>query len=162
MAFSNLRASSSVKPVYLLPDLVQYDAMYSEQFLNFAIPDQGLILINLNVASIYLYKYRFFPTSHKLIGQLEDDVWDKNPKFTYEEMQIGVKNELIKMIGELKTQREKPFKINNGDWVTTSKEYAKMHGESNLNNNYRILTKVVKASQLYTDGNSIFEWGYVA
>ena len=60
MAFSNLRASSSVKPVYLLPDLVQYDAMYSEQFLNFAIPDQGLILINLNVASIYLYKYRFY------------------------------------------------------------------------------------------------------
>lgn len=53
------------------------------------------------------------------------------------------------------------FKINNGDWVTTSKLYAKQHGESNLYNNYKILTKTVKVSQLYTDGNSIFEWGYV-
>lgn len=109
----------------------------------------------------YKYQYNFFPMGHKLIGQLEDNVWNENPTFTYDEMQKGVINELIKMIGELKTQRDKPFKINNGDWVTTSKEYAKMHGESNLNNNYKILTKVVKASQLYTDGNSIFEWGYV-
>ena len=109
----------------------------------------------------YKYQYSFFPMGHKLIGQLEDNVWNENPTFTYDEMQMGVKNELIKMINVLKGQRDKPFKINNGDWVTTSIEYAKMHGKSNLNNNYKILTKVVKTSQLYTDGNSIFEWGYV-
>ena len=32
---------------------------------------------------------------------------------------------------------------------------------SNLNNSFKIVRKTVKASQLYTDGNSIFEWGYV-
>ena len=61
---------------------------------------------------------------------------------------------------ELRKQKENPIKINNGDWVTTSRLYAKQHGESNLNNSYKIITKTVKASELYTDGNSIFEWGY--
>lgn len=50
--------------------------------------------------------------------------------------------------------------INDGDWVTTSKLYAKHHGESNLNNKYKIISKTVKAKELFTDGNSIFEWGY--
>lgn len=52
-------------------------------------------------------------------------------------------------------------KINNGDWVTINPAYAKEHGESNIGRNkYRILTKTVKAKQLFTDGNDINEWGY--
>lgn len=50
--------------------------------------------------------------------------------------------------------------INSGDWVTISKSYAKDHGEHALNGKYRILSKKVKASQIFTDGNSIHEWGY--
>jgi hypothetical protein len=50
--------------------------------------------------------------------------------------------------------------INPGDWVTISKEYAKEHGESTLDGKYTILHKIVNAGQLYTDGNSIHEWGY--
>lgn len=52
------------------------------------------------------------------------------------------------------------MKIHPGDWVTTTREYAVRHGQSVLNGKYRILTKLVKASQLYSDGNSIHEWGY--
>ncbi len=50
--------------------------------------------------------------------------------------------------------------INPSDWVTTSKGYAKQHGESALDGNYKILEKKVKAKDLWTDGNSIHEWGY--
>ena len=35
-----------------------------------------------------------------------------------------------------------------------------MHGESNLNGFYKILTKTVSAKDLFTDGNSTNEWGY--
>lgn len=50
--------------------------------------------------------------------------------------------------------------INDGDWVTLTEEYAHEHGNNALRGNYKILTKVVKAADLYTDGNSIQEWGY--
>ena len=54
----------------------------------------------------------------------------------------------------------KGTKINKGDWVTISKEYAKDHGISNLNGKYKIISKSVAARDLFTDGNSIVEWGY--
>ncbi len=50
--------------------------------------------------------------------------------------------------------------INSGDWVTINRRYAIQHGESNLNGQYTIITKTVPAKHLYTDGNSIHEWGY--
>jgi len=51
-------------------------------------------------------------------------------------------------------------KINPGDWVTTVRSYAKEHGESNLNNDFKIIKKTVYARDLYTEGNSLEEWGY--
>lgn len=54
---------------------------------------------------------------------------------------------------------EKP-KLNKGDWVSVSKAYAQDHGRRYLKNKYRLLSKTVKAKDLYTDGNSIHEWGY--
>lgn len=50
--------------------------------------------------------------------------------------------------------------INPGDWVTTVKSYAKDHGESALRGNYNIISKNVRAKDIYTNGDSIFEWGY--
>ena len=50
--------------------------------------------------------------------------------------------------------------ISAGDWVTPTKEYAIQHGESNLQGQYRIISKKVPAKHLWTDGNSIHEWGY--
>lgn len=51
-------------------------------------------------------------------------------------------------------------KINPGDWVTINKNYAKEHGESYFDGKYDILTKKVKASDIFTNGDSIHEWGY--
>ena len=108
----------------------------------------------------YKFKFNFFPMENNMIDKLEKEVYDNNPSFTYDEMKNAVLDKLNHKIDELKKQKETSIKINNGDWVTTSRMYAKEHGESHLNNNYKIVTKTVKASQLYTDGNSIFEWGY--
>jgi hypothetical protein len=50
--------------------------------------------------------------------------------------------------------------INAGDWVTLSKDYAKTHGESALMGNYKIISKKVKAKDLWTNADSIHEFGY--
>jgi len=49
--------------------------------------------------------------------------------------------------------------INSGDWVSTSKAYAKQHGESTLNGEYNIVSKKVKANTLSTEGYP-YEYGY--
>jgi hypothetical protein len=43
--------------------------------------------------------------------------------------------------------------INPGDWVSTSKAYAKGHGESALGGDYRILEQKAKAGELYMAGD---------
>ena len=50
--------------------------------------------------------------------------------------------------------------INAGDWVTLTKDYAKQHGESVLNGKYKIISKKVKAKDLWTNADSIQEFGY--
>jgi hypothetical protein len=49
--------------------------------------------------------------------------------------------------------------INSSDWVTTSKTYAKNHGENTLDGDYEIITKKVKASTLSSEGYP-YEFGY--
>lgn len=49
--------------------------------------------------------------------------------------------------------------INEGDWVTLSKDYAKNHGESVLGD-YKIIEQKVKAKELWTNADSIHEFGY--
>ena len=50
--------------------------------------------------------------------------------------------------------------INAGDWVTLTKEYAIDHGEGPLRGDFKIIKKKVKASDIYTNADSIHEWGY--
>jgi hypothetical protein len=54
----------------------------------------------------------------------------------------------------------KATKINNRDWVTPSLSYARIHLNGPLNGEGRILKKTVKAKDLYSEGNSINEFGY--
>lgn len=49
--------------------------------------------------------------------------------------------------------------INKGDWVSLSKDYAKNHGEAVLGD-YKILSQKVKAKNLWTNADSIHEFGY--
>lgn len=52
------------------------------------------------------------------------------------------------------------LKINAGDWVTPSLQYAKEHGMGALNNDYKIIKKTVPAGHIFTAGDSIQEFGY--
>lgn len=51
-------------------------------------------------------------------------------------------------------------RINPGDWVTIVRKYAVEHGQGNLGNKFKVLSKSVNASALWTDGDSLLEWGY--
>lgn len=50
--------------------------------------------------------------------------------------------------------------INAGDWVGITRQYAEDHGESRFDGEYKIISKMVKASDIFTNGDSIQEWGY--
>jgi hypothetical protein len=50
--------------------------------------------------------------------------------------------------------------INPGDWVTPSRLYAVEHGEGPMRGEYRIIEMRVRAGDLHTDGNYIYEFGY--
>ena len=50
--------------------------------------------------------------------------------------------------------------IRAGDWVTPSREYAQQHNDSQFNGEGRVLTTTARAGDLWTDGNSINEFGW--
>lgn len=78
-----------------------------------------------------------------------------NPSEYYE----LISNELEQLRG--KTGKDR-FSINPGDWVTPFRSYAVEHGESSLGGSgkYEIVKRRVRASDLYTAGDSLAEWGY--
>ena len=49
--------------------------------------------------------------------------------------------------------------INRGDWITLTKEYASEHGKRILKD-FTLLSKVVKAKQVWSNADSIYEFGY--
>ena len=50
--------------------------------------------------------------------------------------------------------------INAGDWVTINRDYAQMHLDGPLGGEGHILSQTVLAGSLFTQGDSIHEWGY--
>jgi hypothetical protein len=50
--------------------------------------------------------------------------------------------------------------INPGDWVSITKEYAITHKNNSGEPDWKIISKKVKASHVYTSGDSWDEWGY--
>ena len=54
----------------------------------------------------------------------------------------------------------KEGKLRNGDWVTPSRKYADMHGNSRLDGKYRIIEGEVPANQLWWDANDANEFGF--
>lgn len=51
-------------------------------------------------------------------------------------------------------------KINPGDWVTPNKKYAQDHGDGPLGGDFHLIEAEVKAGDIFTDANSIHEFGY--
>lgn len=51
-------------------------------------------------------------------------------------------------------------RINRGDWVTPCRAYAEDHGEAWLRDGYEIISATARAADLFTEANSLHEWGY--
>jgi proteasome lid subunit RPN8/RPN11 len=113
---------------------------------------------------------------HDLTEMYPDDIYGPNGARYYGHggFPIGEKGIDQETINILNTVRGKPDKIvtiyravpkdikeiNPGDWVTVNKKYAKFHGKNWLDNNFTVLSKKVPAREIYTDGNSIHEFGW--
>jgi hypothetical protein len=105
----------------------------------------------------YYNQFGFFPTGNEFIWDMKEKHGNKTGH-EHREMMKDIYDDLIQQENELRSQKKPEIKINIGDWVTPSLGYAKDHGITTLGK-YRIITKTVIASQLYTDGD-IHEWGY--
>lgn len=105
----------------------------------------------------YYNHWGFFPRKNDIVYALEDKYETIDD---YDERRKAVLNHIYGEIENIKKSKSTPIKINDGDWVTINRNYAKSHGKHNLNNKFKIITKTVRAKDLYTDGNSIHEWGY--
>lgn len=67
--------------------------------------------------------------------------------------------------GKVTIYRAVPPKVKDirpGDWVAVSQTYAKDHAHNleGPGKHGKVIKLIVKASDLYTDGNSFNEWGY--
>jgi len=47
-----------------------------------------------------------------------------------------------------------------GDWVTPSTTYAAIHGEGPMRGDYKIIAREVRAGDLVSEGNSLYEFGW--
>jgi len=50
--------------------------------------------------------------------------------------------------------------INPGDWVSPSRDYAVIHGEGPMRGDYQIISRKVRAGDLFTEANSLYEFGW--
>lgn len=91
-------------------------------------------------------------------GKIPPDViTNKNPYQYFDELC----QELIKLQDQPVKEITDKLKINPGDWVTIDRKYAVDHGNNVFGlKNYKILSKTVPASAVFTNGDSILEWGY--
>jgi hypothetical protein len=113
---------------------------------------------------------RYGATLDDLTKILPDDVYSAQGKQLYgigdkaidSEWRIAALKTRNKPDAEVEVYRAVPKgvkDINDGDWVSTSKAYAKQHGENTLNGKYDIVSKKVKAKTLSTEGYP-YEYGY--
>lgn len=86
--------------------------------------------------------------------------WD-SPNMKISSAYYTILGDEIKKLQTMPQETEKKITINKGDWVTPSRLYAKEHGLREFGEGYyRILTKTVPAKHLFTNGDSLQEFGY--
>ena len=110
---------------------------------------------------------------HDVTGMYPSDIYGPNGARYYGTGDSAMDAKSIAIIqemygnpdGEVTIYRAVPKfanEIRPNDWVTIVREYAELHGESGNagEDGYKILTKKVKASELFTEANSLHEWGW--
>jgi hypothetical protein len=127
-----------------------------------AIPDPNYDISKqvkeLEKIGVYKNKFGFFPNNNSIV----DELYSKHnvDGVSYDQAQKNMLDEVYARIAELDSKKQKTPGINHGDWVALDRKYAKEHGESALNGKYKIVSKKAPAKQLFTNGDSIREWGW--
>ncbi len=102
----------------------------------------------------YYEQFKFFPMKNKIIDSIEA----KYQNVPYNERTQKIIQDIQQQLSQ--PSNSEKLTINDGDWVTINKAYAIDHGKDNLKNKYKIISKTVYAKDVWTDGNSIHEFGY--
>jgi len=102
-----------------------------------------------------------------------DDVYSPNAVQYYGTGNKAMDRETVQILNKLKNNPDKMVsiyravppgvkgsEISAGDWVTVNRNYAKDHGESALRGDYVIIERRVPARDIYTNGDSIHEFGF--
>ena len=102
-----------------------------------------------------------------------DDVYSSNAVQYYGTGNKAMDRETVQILNKLKNNPDKMVsiyravppgakgsEISAGDWVTVNRNYAKDHGESALRGDYVIIERRVPARDIYTNGDSIHEFGF--
>ena len=109
---------------------------------------------------------------HDLTQMIPEDIYSTQGRRLYGLGQSDVDNEAFDVLNAVRGQpdaevtmyravpEDAPDAILDGDWVTTSEEYARMHGENALNGEYKILTEPTYARRLQSEGYP-YEFGYM-
>ena len=111
----------------------------------------------------FQFKHRFFPPKNTIVDKIEEEIRKEieGKGVSYDEFQKLVREKILTIENDLRNELEDKIRINSGVWIALTEEYAKFHALSNIKGKYKILTKTVKASQIFTDGNSIQEYSYI-
>lgn len=115
-----------------------------------------------NILSYY-NQFNFYPPRNKykkyadIVDEYENIIKNENNNIEYDELKNEIYNRIVNEISTLESKKQK-YTIEKGDWVTIIKDYAVQHGKREFDN-YIILTKIVRADELFTEGY-MEEWGY--
>ena len=102
-----------------------------------------------------------------------DDIYSANAVQYYGTGNPGMDRDTVRILKKLKNNPDemvsiyragpssaKGSEISAGDWVTVNRNYAKEHGEGTLRGDYAIVERKVRAKDIYTNGDSIHEFGF--
>jgi hypothetical protein len=129
-------------------------------------PDYGAQMHD--VSSNGMYPKDFYSTNGLRYYADANDPTDRDAYYKIAKVK-GKPNEMVSIHRAIPTsvynealKKEAPLKhmIRKGDWVAINKEYAKLHGDAVLKGNYKIASMRVPAKHVWTNADSIHEWGY--
>lgn len=110
--------------------------------------------------------------AHDLTRMLPDDVYSPDAGRLYGHGDRWLDEQTASIVRSLQGRPDAPVRIyravprsagdsiHPGDWVTVNPDYAKQHGESALEGDYKVVSRLVTAKDIFTNGDSIHEWGY--
>ena len=109
---------------------------------------------------------------HNLTDMIPEDVYGPSGKRLYGIGDSSIDDEAFRVLNDVRgnpdaevtmyraVPSDAPDGILDGDWVTTSKEYAHMHGNNTLDGDYKVLEEPTLARKLQSEGYP-YEFGYM-